>query len=150
MYLDDNEKKAIASFFVVALFSFAFIFLVKPTKDKVELLQNPTIFLQSGGEFQVASDKPISLSAVSIGPFVLEVDGRKLISTEQDNKSYSIPEMEGHFENVEITISEEKVGIEMISEGELEITQSRSEAVLFLGLLFFFLLFLVLAFIFVA
>lgn len=150
MYLDDNEKKAIASFFVVALFSFAFIFLVKPTKDKVELLQNPTIFLQSGGEFQVASDKPISLSAVSIGPFVLEVDGRKLISTEQDNKSYSIPEMEGHFENVEITISEEKVGIEMISEGELEITQSRSEAVLFLGLLFFFLLFLVLAFIFAA
>ncbi len=150
MYLDDNEKKAIASFFVVALFSFAFIFLVKPTKDKVELLQNPTIFLQSGGEFQVASDKPISLSAVSIGPFVLEVDGRKLISTEQDNKSYSIPEMEGHFENVEITISEEKVGIEMISEGEVEITQSRSEAVLFLGLLFFFLLFLVLAFIFAA
>ena len=150
MYLDDNEKKAIASFFVVALFSFAFIFLVKPTKDKVELLQNPTIFLQSGGEFQVSSDKPISLSAVSIGPFVLEVDGRKLISTEQDNKSYSIPEMEGHFENVEITISEEKVGIEMISEGEVEITQSRSEAVLFLGLLFFFLLFLVLAFIFAA
>lgn len=135
MYLDDNEKKAIASFFVVALFSFAFIFLVKPTKDKVELLQNPTIFLQSGGEFQVASDKPISLSAVSIGPFVLEVDGRKLISTEQDNKSYSIPEMEGHFENVEITISEEKVGIEMISEGEVEITQSRKEVVNLLGLL---------------